>query len=86
MYRRVKFIQSDRPELRGWTMDVMRCVEKLSKPVFTLAEMRQFTGELSHLHPANNNIGAKIRQQLQILRNAGYLNFLGRGRYSLNFN
>lgn len=84
MYQRVKFIQSDKLAYRGWTMDVMRCIEKLNKPIFLLSEMYQFIGELSRLHPANKNIEAKIRQQLQILRNAGYLNFLGRGRYSLH--
>jgi type II restriction enzyme len=32
-------------------------------------------------YPNNNNIQAKIRQQLQILRDKGYLKFTGRGKY-----
>ena len=32
-------------------------------------------------HITNNNIEAKIRQQLQILRNKGIIEFLGRGHY-----
>ncbi|MBQ1398560.1 MAG: restriction endonuclease, partial [Clostridia bacterium] len=32
-----------------------------------------------HIH--NNNIEAKIRQQLQILRDKGFIEFLERGHY-----
>jgi len=32
---------------------------------------------------ANRHVRAKIRQQLQILRDLGSLHFLGRGRYRL---
>jgi type II restriction enzyme len=34
-------------------------------------------------HPANNNIKAKIRQQLQFLRDKDLLEFIGDGRYKL---
>jgi type II restriction enzyme len=33
------------------------------------------------LHPQNRNIEAKIRQQLQMLRDHGLIEFLGNGRY-----
>ena len=32
-------------------------------------------------HPQNNNIRPKIRQQLQVLRDKGVIEFLGRGLY-----
>ena len=35
-------------------------------------------------HPNNNNIRAKIRQQLQQLRDRGIISFLGNGRYQKN--
>ena len=32
-------------------------------------------------YPLNRNVRAKIRQQLQILRDKGLVRFVGRGRY-----
>ena len=40
--------------------------------------------ELVRLFPNNKNIKAKVRQQLQILRDKGWLSFLGNGRYAIN--
>ena len=33
------------------------------------------------LHPDNRHVLDKIRQQLQVLRDMGFVEFLGRGRY-----
>ncbi|MBI5242579.1 MAG: hypothetical protein HY922_02705 [Elusimicrobia bacterium] len=38
---------------------------------------------LSELHPNNRHVRPKIRQQLQVLRDLGFVAFLGRGRYRL---
>jgi type II restriction enzyme len=51
---------------------------------FTLADVYAFAGELARLHPQNKNIEPKIRQQLQILRNMGLVEFLGRGSYRVS--
>ena len=67
--------------LRGWLMDVLRCVDKLNQEEFTLADMYSFTTVLQEKYAANHNIQAKIRQQLQFLRDQGYIQFLGNGRY-----
>ena len=32
-------------------------------------------------HPANHNVKAKVRQQLQFLRDKGVIEFMGRGQY-----
>jgi Dam-replacing HTH domain len=40
-----------------------------------------FEPRLAALYPGNNNVRPKIRQQLQVLRDRGWLEFLGRGRY-----
>src|SRR3989344_8191597 len=69
--------------VKGWLLDVMRCVDKLSKHEFMLDDVYAFENELSKLHPDNKHIKDKIRQQLQILRDRGYLQFTGRGNYSL---
>lgn len=36
---------------------------------------------LTILYPGNNNVRPKIRQQLQVLRDRGWLEFNGRGVY-----
>jgi type II restriction enzyme len=38
---------------------------------------------LHRLYPGNRNVRPKIRQQLQVLRDQGYLDFIGPGRYRL---
>ena len=53
----------------------------LGKKEFTLADIYNFTTILKEKHPDNNNIEAKIRQQLQVLRDKGYLKFEGKGKY-----
>lgn len=68
---------------RGWLLDVMRCVDKLCKKEFMLNEVYAFKNELSQLHPENKHIKDKIRQQLQFLRDKGYLDFISRGYYRL---
>jgi type II restriction enzyme len=72
-----------KPELRGWILDIMNCIEILKKDIFLLSEIYQFEEELKKIHPENKNIRAKIRQQLQFLRNKGYLIFIEPGKYKL---
>jgi hypothetical protein len=45
---------------------------------FTTADAYAFTRELEKLHPDNRHVRDKIRQQLQVLRDAGLLIHLGR--------
>ena len=68
---------------KGWTLDVMKCIESLRKPSFTIEEMYGFEDILRMSHPENRHIKAKIRQQLQILRDRGIIRFSGRGKYEL---
>ncbi len=63
-----------------WLKDVLQCVDKLG-PTFTLDDMYSFTAVLQKKHPKNKNIQAKIRQQLQLLRDEGILVFTSRGQY-----
>jgi type II restriction enzyme len=68
---------------KGWLLDVMRCIEKLGKADFILDEVYVFENELQRLHPENRHVKDKIRQQLQVLRDKGYLEFTSRGKYRL---
>jgi type II restriction enzyme len=66
---------------RSWIIDVLNCVNKIQTNEFLLSDIYSFQRILSLKHPNNNNIQAKIRQQLQILRDKGFIDFLGQGRY-----
>lgn len=79
-FRRSTFLREKRVANRGWTLEVMRCVDQLPER-FTLSEVYGFRDYLKTIYPENSNIEAKIRQQLQILRDQGLIEFLGNGRY-----
>lgn len=68
---------------KGWLLDTMNCIERLGCSRFSLAEMYTFEDELSQKYPANAHVRDKLRQQLQLLRDKGYLDFEGRGQYRL---
>ena len=67
----------------GWVADVLRCIESIGQAEFTLDDVYKFENYLSELHPENNHVKPKIRQQLQVLRDAGIIEFIGRGRYGM---
>jgi type II restriction enzyme len=66
---------------RGWIIDIMNCIDGFGMKDFSLSQVYGFEKVLYRKHPSNLHIKDKIRQQLQILRDRGYLEFLGRGRY-----
>ena len=74
---------STKSELRGWILDVMKCIDKIGKEEFTLDEIYSFENELKLKYKDNKFIKDKIRQQLQFLRNKGYIEFVNRGVYKL---
>ena len=80
----VKWAQKVKTEnilARGWLMDILHCVNAIESEIFTLDMIYFFEKELALKHPNNNNIRAKIRQQLQQLRDRGIISFLGNGSY-----
>lgn len=68
-------------ESKGWILDIMKCIEMLHTKEFSLQEMYNFEPILSQKYLDNNHIKDKIRQQLQFLRDKGYLEFMGSGKY-----
>ncbi|WP_407384634.1 DpnI domain-containing protein [Ruminococcus sp.] len=80
-YAKLKRIETNNIETRGWLFDVLNCVNSIQKDVFSLKEMYTFADVLQDLHKDNHNIEAKIRQQLQYLRDKGFIEFLDRGTY-----
>jgi len=82
-FARTRSLSKIPPAVRGWTLDVLNIARRLGKPQFTLKDVYKFEDELQASHPGNHNIRPKIRQQLQVLRNLGLAQFLGRGQYTL---
>lgn len=83
-WKKTLFLKDERePKDRGWILDIMNCIDKIHKREFTLNEVYAFEKELSLKYPNNRYIKDKIRQQLQFLRDRGYLEFIIQGRYRL---
>lgn len=66
---------------RGWLMDVLNCINDIPCNGFSISRIYEYETQLQRIHPDNNNIKAKIRQQLQFLRDKGIIEFLGNGLY-----
>ena len=79
--RRAFDMRVDNLESRGWLFDILHCVNGMASAEFTLAEMYQYENVLEENHPDNHNVRPKIRQQLQVLRDRGIIEFLGDGHY-----
>lgn len=71
------------PPVRGWTLDVLIAIRKLERRSFSLQELYQQQPYLERIHANNRHIRAKIRQQLQVLRDLGLITFAGAGNYVL---
>lgn len=67
--------------LEGWKIDVFKCLLEIRDSIFTLKQVNKFEYRLKKLHPENRFIQPKIRQQLQVLRDIGLLEFVKRGVY-----
>lgn len=59
-------------------IDILNCVHQIENKIFTLEQMYQFEGMLSIKHSENHHVKDKIRQQLQVLRYQGLIEFLDR--------
>jgi type II restriction enzyme len=82
-YQRLRPLEKMKVETRGWTLDVLHVVRAVNKSEFSLAEVYSQAHQLANLHPKNAHVRDKIRQQLQVLRDLGLLEFLGAGSYRL---
>ena len=82
-WARTLFLRQSDASSRTWLMEVMRCLESLPMQEFGIEDAYRFEDRLKAIYPNNRNVRPKIRQQLQILRDNGYLEFRARGRYRL---
>ena len=79
--KKTEFIKEYKLDARGWILDVLNCINTINNRDFTLEQMYQFETQLQIKHPENHHIKDKIRQQLQMLREKGIIEFRGRGCY-----
>ena len=82
-FSRVKKLAEIPPTLIGWTLDVLTTIRKLAKSRFSLQELYQLEPYLQSIHPLNRNVRPKMRQQLQVLRNLGLLEFKSPVHYAM---
>lgn len=83
-WKKTLFLREEKEtKAKGWLLDTMICIDKLGKKDFSLDEVYAFENMLSIKHPDNRHIKDKIRQQLQLLRDKGYLGFVSKGVYKL---
>ncbi len=79
-YKKVFNLQTRSIESRGWLIDTLHIVERMEN-IFSLKQMYEYCAELKIKHPNNNHIKDKLRQQLQFLRDKGFIEFKGNGVY-----
>jgi len=82
-WRKTLFLREAKTDARGWLIEVMKCVEAIGKREFEINDVYAFESRLGSLYPNNKHVKQKIRQQLQVLRDQGYLDFVSRGYYRL---
>jgi type II restriction enzyme len=82
-WQKTLFLRGEGAEAKGWLIEVMKCVDAIGRREFEIEDVYAFEGRLGGLYPNNRHVKEKIRQQLQVLRNRGYLDFVSRGYYRL---
>jgi type II restriction enzyme len=85
-WQQTLFLRRGSATARGWVIEVLKCVEAIGRREFNIDDVYTFERRLSILYPNNRHIKQKIRQQLQVLRDHGYIEFVSRGVYRLRRN
>lgn len=87
-WSKFQYLKDDPRAADGWGPQMLSAVRLIQadtgESYFTLQDFyRRYGDMLAELHPTNNNIEARIRRQLQLLRDNDILQFMGRGRYRI---
>ena len=87
-WQRFQFLKDDSRASGGWGANVLAAVRELQadtqRDEFNLQDFySRFLNTLAEQHPENHHVDARIRRQLQLLRDNDVLQFLGRGRYRI---
>ena len=87
-WNKFRFLKTDPRASGGWGVEILSAVRQLQstagQDTFTLQQFYGlFRASLASLHPENHHIEARVRRQLQLLRDNRILEFLGRGNYRI---
>jgi type II restriction enzyme len=82
-FKRVKPLEDVPVAKRGWMLEVLAAVRALNKTHFTNQDLYALEPHFQQLHPENRHVRDKIRQQLQYLAAAGFIEHPGRNEYVL---
>lgn len=80
-WKETDFLQSINQNSKGWLIEILNCINLIPSQTFKLEDIYKFVPELKIKYPENNFIKDKIRQQLQVLRDKGLVDFVSRGAY-----
>lgn len=80
-WQKMLFLKEEPPQNKGWLLDIIAVIEHMKKPIFSLNDLYAYEAKLAQKHVHNRHIKPKIRQQLQVLRDRNYLEFMGNGVY-----
>ncbi len=81
IWAKTAFLEKQEKDNRGWTIEMLKLLERVQNLDFTLDQVYAYETDLKARFPNNNFIRDKMRQQLQILRDKGLIEFKGRGLY-----
>jgi type II restriction enzyme len=84
-FHRFDGLRGIKPAARGWTTLTLRVISGIGQKMFSLSDLYARERIFAASYPENKNVRAKVRQQLQVLRDLGYLEFSGRGFYRTLF-
>ena len=82
-FRRFLPLEDLPADQRGWTTLTLSIIRTLGRNRFELSDLYAREHQFAEAYPGNRNVRAKIRQQLQVLRDLGVLVFEGSGQYRL---
>lgn len=80
-WKETEFLKNASKKSKNWLIDILKCVDLIPSTTFKLEDVYAFENTLKIKYPNNNYIKDKIRQQLQILRDKGVIEFVSRGIY-----
>ena len=79
LFSRLRPLSQIKSGERGWTLAILNAIQSAGWIEFTTKAAYGFEQGLRKLFPSNKHIRQKIRQQLQVLRDAGLLTHVSRG-------
>lgn len=83
-WKKTAFLDNKEMSHRGWLLELMSIIDSIPNKIFTLSEVYSFEGLMQEKFPNNRFVREKIRQQLQVLRDKGFIKFIKKGIYQKN--